>query len=106
MRQEGVVGPRFNVLSSKSIQPSDLWSSHLLDDGPLYPETFDIVHLMSSPLNPPKLEIQGIMEQFGMEGTISSSNFHLLGNFLHLKVVPCHPWFHMFSLSLLMFIEL
>lgn len=48
MRQKGVVGPRFNVLSSKSIQPSDLWSSHLLDGGPLYTENFGGVwHKMS-----------------------------------------------------------
>lgn len=57
MRQKGVVSPRFNVLSSRSIQPSDLWPSHLLDGGPLYPEIFDAVHPMSSPPNPPILQI-------------------------------------------------
>lgn len=65
-------GPRLSVLSSKSIQPSDLWSFHFLDGGHLYPETFDVVHPMSSPLNPPKLQFQGLMEQFEIEGNLKT----------------------------------
>lgn len=70
---------------------SHQWSFHLLDGGPLYPETFDVVHPMSSSLNPPKLQIQGIMEQFGMEGTLKTIyvlQFSPSGKFSPFKSCP------------------
>lgn len=83
------MGPRFNVLSSKSIQPSDLRSSHLLHGGSLYP---DVVHPMSSPLNPPKLQIQGIMEWFGTEGTFKTIYFLQISLPRTFSPFKCCPW--------------